>query len=201
MTESTEPTTEETEPESDPPVEPPSYVFFAVVAFVSAALDLASKEWATWALTDYDHARSAQRTIDVIPGLFDFQYAQNPGGAWSMLRSLPEIYRRPFFLFVSTAASVFITNVYGKIDRRDWAMKWGLPLALGGAIGNLVDRIRHGYVVDFLHVFIKREGGRDYHWPTFNVADVWIVAGVILMGLTLFSVRKKAGFARPAGPV
>jgi signal peptidase II len=116
-----------------------------------------------------------------------------------MLRGLPEIYRRPFFLFVSTAASVFITNVYGKIDRRDWPMKWGLPLALGGAIGNLVDRIRHGYVVDFLHVFIKREG-RDYHWPTFKVADVWIVAGVVLMGLTLFSVRKRP-FARATGPV
>jgi signal peptidase II len=167
---------------------PPSYVFFAVLAIVSAALDLASKEWATHALTAFDDAKDAQRTIDVIPGWFDLQYAQNPGGAWSMLRSLPEIYRRPFFLFVSTAASVFITSVYGKIDRRDWAMKWGLPLALGGAIGNLVDRIRHGYVVDFLHFYVRREGG-DFHWPTFNVADVWIVAGVVLMGLALLFGR------------
>jgi signal peptidase II len=165
--------------------EAPSYLFFGIVAFVSAVLDLGSKEWATHALTAYDQTKEAQRTIVVIPNLFDFQYAQNPGGAWSMLRSLPEIYRRPFFLFVSTAASVFITSVYGKIDRRDWAMKWGLPLALGGAIGNLVDRIRHGYVVDFLHFFIERPG-RDFHWPTFNVADIWIVVGVVLMGLTLF---------------
>lgn len=170
--------------------EPPSYVFFAIVAVVSAALDLGSKEWASYTLTDYDTVRSAQRTITVIPNLFDLQYAQNPGGAWSMLRSLPEIYRRPFFLFVSTAASVFITNVYGKIDKRDWAMKWGLPLALGGAIGNLVDRIRHGFVVDFLHFFVKRPG-RDFHWPTFNVADIWIVVGVVLMGLTLFFGRHR----------
>ncbi len=172
-------------------VQPPSYVFFAVVATVSAALDLGSKEWATHALTAFDPARDGQRSIIVIPNLFDLQYAQNPGGAWSMLRSLPEIYRRPFFLFVSTAASVFITSVYGKIDRRDFAMKWGLPLALGGAIGNLVDRVRHGYVVDFLHFFVKRPG-KDYHWPTFNVADVWIVVGVALMGLTiLFSRRRR----------
>ncbi len=193
---------ERSEPQSDVSVpshrhDPPSYVFFAVVAFVSAALDLGSKEWASYALTDYDTVRSAQRTITVIPNLFDLQYAQNPGGAWSMLRSLPEIYRRPFFLFVSTAASVFITNVYGKIDKRDWAMKWGLPLALGGAIGNLVDRIRHGFVVDFLHVFVKRPG-RDLHWPTFNVADIWIVVGVVLMGLTLFFGRRKDEPAKPA---
>lgn len=172
------------------PTQAPSYLFFAVVAIVSAALDLGSKEWATNALTNYEQAKGGQRTIDVIPRLFDLQYAQNPGGAWSMLRSLPEIYRRPFFLFVSTAASVFITSVYGKIDRRDWAMKWGLPLALGGAVGNLVDRIRHGYVVDFLHFYIERPG-RDFHWPTFNVADIWIVVGVVLMGLTLFFPSKK----------
>lgn len=178
-----------TPPEAEPR-QPPSYWFFAIVAIVSAALDLGSKEWATDALTNYDQAKDAQRTIDVIPNLFDFQYAQNPGGAWSMLRSLPEIYRRPFFLFVSTAASVFITSVYGKIDRRDWAMRWGLPLALGGAVGNLVDRIRHGYVVDFLHFYIERPG-RDFHWPTFNVADIWIVVGVVLMGLTLFFPGKK----------
>lgn len=191
-----EPTAESGDPESKHPVDPPSYVFFAIVAFVSAALDLGTKEWASYVLTDYDTVRSAQRTITVIPNLFDLQYAQNPGGAWSMLRSLPEIYRRPFFLFVATAASVFITNVYGKIDKRDWAMKWGLPLALGGAIGNLVDRIRHGFVVDFLHIFIKRPG-RDFHWPTFNVADIWIVAGVILMGMTLFLGRKKDQPAKP----
>lgn len=182
------------------PRQAPSYWFFGIVAVISAALDLGSKEWATQALTNYDQAKDAQRTIDVIPNLFDLQYAQNPGGAWSMLRSLPEIYRRPFFLFVSTAASVFITSVYGKIDRRDWAMKWGLPLALGGAVGNLVDRIRHGYVVDFLHFYIERPGRRGFHWPTFNVADIWIVVGVVLMGLTLFFPRKNPKPERPTVP-
>lgn len=163
----------------------PAWGFFAVLAALSAVADLASKEWATRALAAYDTVKSAQKQIVVIPGLFDLQYAQNPGGAWSMLRSLPEIYRRPFFLLVSTAASVFITSIYARIDARDRAMKWGLPLALGGAIGNLVDRMRHGFVVDFLHVFVERPG-KNYHWPTFNVADVWIVAGVGLMAYSLF---------------
>lgn len=168
---------------------PPSWVFFAVVTIVSAALDLVSKEWATIRLSGFDPQAGGPKRLVLIPGLFDLQYALNPGGAWSMLRSLPEVGRRPFFLVVSTMASVFIASIYGRIDRRQWAMRWGLPLALGGAVGNLVDRIRHGQVVDFLHFFWKSPG-REYHWPTFNVADVWIVAGVILMGLDMFSKHR-----------
>lgn len=168
---------------------PPSWWFFAVVTVVSAALDLVSKEWATFRLSGFDPVAGGPKRLVIIPGLFDLQYALNPGGAWSMLRSLPEVGRRPFFLVVSTMASVFIASIYGRIDRRQWSMRWGLPLALGGAVGNLVDRIRHGQVVDFLHFFWKSPG-REYHWPTFNVADVWIVAGVILMGLDMFSKHR-----------
>jgi signal peptidase II len=181
----------------------PPWAPFAAIAVLSSITDLASKEWATWVLTRFDVTRHAQRTIDVVPGWFDLRYAQNPGGAWSMLRSLPELYRRPFFLFVSAAASVFITSVYSRIDPSDRAMRWGLPLALGGAIGNLVDRMRHGYVVDFLHAYANLPK-RSYHWPTFNVADVWIFVGVALMGYSmLFGVARRqaeALAARPADP-
>jgi signal peptidase II len=172
--------------------DPPSYRFLAVVALVGAAIDLASKEWARHALHGADPIRGKLREIEVIPGLFDLQYAENPGGAWSMLRSLPEIWRRPFFLFVSTAASVFICSLYARVDRRDWAMKWGLPLALAGALGNLVDRVRHGIVVDFLHVY-SSWGGKARHWPTFNVADVWIVFGVACMAVSILSGKSRLG--------
>ncbi|MFO0555496.1 MAG: signal peptidase II [Polyangiaceae bacterium] len=171
--------------------QPPSYKLFAVIAALAAVADLASKEWATHALARSELSRAAQRQITVIPNFFTLEYQQNPGGAWSMLRQQPEIWRRPFFLFVSTVASVFITSLYQRVDNRDWAMKYGLPLALGGAIGNLVDRARRGSVVDFLHVFAKY-GGRDHHWPTFNVADVWIVVGVILMGSSVLLRRSFA---------
>lgn len=162
----------------------PSYWFLAVLAIGAAAIDLGSKEWARDALHGADPIRGRLREIVVIEGWFNFQYAENPGGAWSMLRSQPEIWRRPFFLFVSTAASVFICSLYARVSRSDWAMKWGLPLALGGAVGNLVDRVRHGFVVDFLHVYATW-GGRERHWPTFNVADVWIVVGVVLMAVSM----------------
>lgn len=168
--------------------QPPSFTFFWIVAAVSAALDLASKAWASKRLTGLDPSLTTKKIV-IVANYIDFQYAQNPGGAWSMLRGLPEIARRPFFLMVSTVASVFIASVYARIDRRQWAMRWGLPLALGGAVGNLVDRIRNGWVVDFVHIWWKRPRG-DFHWPTFNVADVWIVAGVGLMAIDLVTSRR-----------
>lgn len=165
--------------------ERPSLVLFWVITVVSTAADLVSKEWATKTLAGFDPVTGGVKKLSVIAGLLEFQHAQNPGGAFSMLRSLPEIARRPFFLLVSTVASVFIASIYPRIDRRQWAMKIGLPLALGGALGNLVDRMRHGMVVDFIHAYWQR-----HNWPTFNVADIWIVAGVLLMALDVFTSRK-----------
>ncbi|NUP10335.1 MAG: signal peptidase II [Polyangiaceae bacterium] len=170
--------------------QPASYVFFGIVAAITAALDLVSKEWATKKLTGPQRALADDEDFEIVKGFFELRYARNNGGAWSALSDLPEIWRRPFFLFVSTAASVFIMSIYSRIDRRDWAMKWGLPLALGGALGNLVDRVRHGFVVDFLHVFIEYKGQRK-NWPTFNVADVWIVIGVALMAISLFMGKSR----------
>lgn len=166
----------------------PSIGFMTASAIIVAALDLGSKEWAKWALAGPNLTRSAKR-IEGIPGYLDFIFAQNPGGAWSFLRSMSDGLRRPFFLFVSAAAIVFIVQVYTKLDRRQWAMRWGLPLALGGAIGNLIDRVRYGWVVDFIDFYWKGSQN-EMHWPTFNVADVAIVVGVGLMAIDLFSLRR-----------
>ncbi len=166
----------------------PSNLFLAVSALVVAVLDLASKEWAKQMLAGPDLKRSLKRFV-AIPDHLDFIFAQNPGGAWSFLRSMPDGLRRPFFLFVSSAAIVFIVSVYRRLEKRQWAMRWGLPLALGGAIGNLADRVRYGWVVDFIDFYWK-SGENEAHWPTFNVADVAIVVGVGLMGVDLFSLRR-----------
>jgi signal peptidase II len=164
----------------------PSTAFLVVVTVVSAAADLGTKWWAKAALSGGEKGKT--RHIEVIKDHFDFIYTLNPGGAWSFLRGLPENLRRPFFLFVSAAAIVFIVSVYRRIHRDQWAMRWGLPLALGGAIGNLVDRIRYGSVIDFIDMYAIRNG-REMHWPTYNVADVAIVAGVVLMALDTFLSR------------
>ncbi len=174
---------------SAPPEQRASIAFLAVVTIVSAAADLASKGWAKAALSG---EKGKTRHIEVIKDHFDFIYTLNPGGAWSFLRNLPENFRRPFFLFVSAAAIVFIVSVYRRIHKDQWAMRWGLPLALGGAVGNLVDRIRYGSVIDFIDIYMIR-GGREIHWPTFNVADIAIVVGVLLMGLDTVTASRRHG--------
>lgn len=174
-----------------PPGERASTLFLVIIAFVSCAADLATKAWAHARLAGVDGKRGGAKSITLIEGHLDFIFAQNPGGAWSFARGLPEGLRRPFFLFISAAAIVFIVSIYRRVHKDQTAMKWGLPLALGGAIGNLVDRIRYGWVIDFIDMYTVR-GGREHHWPTYNVADVAIVAGVLLMGFSMISASRRA---------
>jgi signal peptidase II len=150
--------------------------------------DLATKNWAKTRLDGYDPVAHALRRVGVWKDHVEFVFARNPGGAWSFLRSLPDSLRRPFFLVVSAAAIVFIVSIYQRVYKDQTAMKWGLPLALGGAMGNLADRIRYGWVVDFIDTSVKW-GGRDHHWPTFNVADIAIVLGVGLMAIDMLRSR------------
>ena len=170
------------------PVRPASIPFLVVVTVVSLAADLVSKYFAKSRLSGVDARTHVMHRFEVWKDHFDFIFAQNPGGAWSFLRGLPDNLRRPFFLVVSAAAIVFIVSIYRRIGSDQRAMKWGLPLALGGAMGNLVDRIRYGWVVDFVDFYIKR-GGREHHWPTFNVADIAIVVGVGLMAIDMLWIR------------
>ena len=179
-----------------------SITFLVILTVISAAADLASKAWATARLSGPDARSLGARKVEVIKDYFDFIYAMNPGGAWSFLRGLPEVLRRPFFLFISAAAIVFIISVYRRVRADQKALKWGLPLALGGAIGNLVDRIRYGSVIDFIDFYVVRAGGREHHWPTFNVADIAIVVGVGLMAADMLtsSFRSRGAASIPAAP-
>jgi signal peptidase II len=165
----------------------PSISLLVIVTVLSAAADLGSKWWAKAMLSNPEKGKP--RHLTIIANHVDFIYTLNPGGAWSFLRSLPENLRRPFFLFVSSAAIVFIVSVYRRLHPDQWAMRWGLPLALGGAIGNLVDRVRYGSVIDFIDMYMTYRG-REMHWPTYNVADIAIVLGVLLMAFDTFTSRK-----------
>jgi signal peptidase II len=162
----------------------PSIVFLAVVSALSLALDLGSKAWAKAKLDD---PSDIYRRIDVVKDHVAFVFAKNKGGAWGLLQDENESLRRPFFVLISIAAVVFIVSLYRKLTPQQIALKWGLPLVLGGALGNLVDRVRYGHVVDFIDVYIKAS-----HWPTFNVADVAICVGVGLMAVDMFTSRAPA---------
>lgn len=166
------------------PAYKPNYVFLVVVSVVSLVLDLGTKYWAKIRLEDKSWS---ERRIDVIKGFFSFIFAKNRGGAWGLLQDEPETVRRPFFLGISVLAIIFIVSLYRKLTPQQWALKWGLPLVLGGALGNLVNRIQYNYVVDFIDFSYK-----GHHWPTFNVADIAIVVGVGLMAVDMFTPNRTA---------
>ena len=196
------------------PVTARDWIFLAVVSVGSAALDLWSKAWALSHLSrsvpnppllctpppglqHYLPQRIANREVVLIKDYLDFQYAENCGGAWGLLHGASEAIRRPFFLLVTVGAIAFIVHLYRTMEPGQRLMKWALPLVLGGAIGNLVDRVRLGYVVDFIHAHVKMR----FHWPTFNVADIAITVGIGLMVLEYIIGPKKAARARQPEPV
>jgi signal peptidase II len=177
----------------------PNFAFLAIVSVVSLALDLGTKVWAKRTLELEDLPCHTKPAIVVIKDHFGFIFACNRGGAWGLLQNEPESIRRPFFLGISVAAILFIVSLYRKLTPQQWALRWGLPLVLGGALGNLVNRIQYNYVVDFIDVsgeLIRKLNNlfksSTNHWPTFNVADIAIVVGVGLMAIDMFTPRKAA---------
>ncbi len=169
----------------------PSYLFLAIVSVLTLGIDLGSKQW-------------AEKTLDLRPPMMvvdkyvDFILARNKGGAWGLLQTTSELVRRPFFLLVSALAIGFIVTLFSRLQPRQRALKWGLPLVLGGALGNVFDRIHYGWVIDFIDVHITR-GGMEHHWPTFNVADIAICVGVGLMAIDMMlSKRTTKTIAPPA---
>ncbi len=165
----------------------PNYVFLGVVAIVTLGVDLGTKVWAKGHLED---AKSfVDRHVEVIPNFVSLTFARNKGGAWGLLQEESESVRRPFFFSISLLAVIFIVSLYRKLTPEQTALRWGLPLVLGGALGNLVNRIQYNFVVDFIDVYAKW-GGENHHWPTFNIADVAIVVGVGLMAIDMFTSRK-----------
>lgn len=157
----------------------PSYVFLAALSTLTLLADVLTKAWAAAHLSGYPGI------VEISPKFLTLVLAKNRGGAWGLLQTTSENVRRPFFLLVSVAAIAFIMTLYRRLQPRQWALKWGLPLVLGGALGNVLDRIRFGHVIDFIdaHAVVK---GVERHWPTFNVADIAICVGVGLMALDMF---------------
>ncbi len=123
----------------------------------------------------------------VIEGLFHLTYVRNPGAAFGIFSQHGEAFRRPFFIGVTVLALVVIGVAVRRLPReRPWTLT-ALGLVFGGAVGNLIDRIRWGEVVDFLDVFWK-----SHHWPAFNVADSAITVGMtILIAAELFGESRK----------
>jgi signal peptidase II len=174
--------------------------FLLAIAFVALVADQVTKYYAVKTLThsfgeqtDWQRFLSGAHpvpmaSVPIIDGFWDHQYVENPGAAWGLLSRANESFRAPFFLVVSLIASALILNYYIRSPERFWMRRWALSLVFGGAVGNFVDRIRFGYVIDFIDWHYKEA----YHWPTFNVADAAISIGVILLLIESFVVKEDA---------
>jgi signal peptidase II len=114
-------------------------------------------------------------SIPVIPGFFDLTHVHNPGGAFGFLSGVSAEVRSLLFVAVSLLATGLILYFYWQTPIRQRFLAVGLSLLFGGAVGNLVDRIRFGIVVDFLDLYAG-----ELHWPAFNVADSAITVGMFI---------------------
>ncbi len=118
----------------------------------------------------------------VIPDFFNLTHVRNPGGAFSFLATVSEDIRQAFFLGTGALAIVLLLAFFRRLAPEEWLSALAIGAVLGGAIGNLTDRIVYGEVIDFLD--FRLFGG--YVWPTFNMADSWIVVGVGILMIEMF---------------
>ena len=143
-----------------------SPALFLGIAGASVALDQWTKYWATQTL-------AFREPVRVVDDLVRFTYTRNSGIAFGMFagRSFP------FYIF-SIVASLAVMWLWSRHPRLPLSRQWSLALILGGAIGNLIDRVRHGEVTDFILL-----AWRGHEFPVFNVADVSVTCGVLLFAL------------------
>lgn len=143
------------------------YRILGGVACVVIALDQLTKLWVDWAIP-------AHKTVTVIPDLFDLVNIRNRGAAFGFLNRHDIEWQ--FWLFlVATLVATWAIVTLARQAREDRWLFTGLGLVLGGALGNLIDRVRMRAVVDFLDFHLG-----EWHWPAFNVADMAICCGAAL---------------------
>ena len=142
-------------------------------------IDQASKLWAVASLQLY-------QSIEVLP-FFNLTLVHNPGAAFSFLSDASG-WQRWFFVVLASVISVVILVWMRRLAASERRPAVALALILGGAVGNVLDRFQHGYVIDFIDVYY-----RDWHWPAFNVADSAITVGAALMILDALVGARKSG--------
>ncbi len=156
----------------------PKLRIFSVALVVSLLLDQATKIWIVQSLSYADR-------LTVIENFFYITHVRNPGAAFGMLANSPETFRLTFFISVTLVAIALIISFYRRLAPGDRLSALALGLILGGAIGNLIDRVVYTEVIDFLHFRLWS----GYSWPDFNFADSFIVVGVGLLVLELLAAE------------
>ena len=150
-------------------LEPRQYRFLAITAGAIVILDQITKAM-------IQSTMRLHQSIPIIDGLLSLTYIRNPGAAFGLFADSQNGIRILFFVTVSIIAILFLISLYSKIPQKNLIGRLAIGMVLGGAIGNLIDRVRFGEVVDFIDFYIT-----THHWPAFNIADSCISTGVVLL--------------------
>lgn len=132
-----------------------------------------------------DRTMYLHQSVPVIENFFNLTYVRNTGAAFGIFAGGHAAFRLPFLIIVALVAIGFISVMLKRLRDNDIGLITALAFILGGAIGNLIDRIVYGEVIDFLDVHWS-----GYHWPAFNLADSFITIGV---GITIYYLVKAQG--------
>ncbi len=146
------------------------YLGIAMIAAAIIVCDQATKFWIDAALTRYQQ-------IEVVPHFFNIVHVRNPGVAFGLLQNLSETYRSTLLISTTVLALGLLVFLLAQTPVAHRLERWCLSLILGGAVGNLIDRVRLGEVIDFVDIHWMEL----YHWPAFNVADACISTGITCM--------------------
>jgi len=150
---------------------------FGSIALIGLVVDQLAKLY-------IDRSMQMFQSIPVIDGLFNITYVRNKGAAFSFLSHAS--WRLPFFIAISAVAAVVIVIAFNRLRSDQRLAQVSLAMIFSGAVGNLIDRVRRGEVVDFLDVY-----WRTYHWPAFNVADSLICVGVALLAVDMLREEQR----------
>lgn len=151
----------------------PNALIWLLLSITVIAFDQLSKFWVLNHLPEY-------QAIPVIEGFWNWYRTYNTGAAFSFLSDAGG-WQKYFFVVLATGITGLLTFWLSRTPRRDWKSALPFALVIGGAIGNVIDRLLHGHVVDFIQWHWQ-----DHYWPAFNIADSAIVAGAI--GIALFGL-------------
>ena len=154
------------------------YLLLVGVSLVLIALDQITKMFVVYNMHLHE-------SIAIIKGFFNLTYIRNPGAAFGIFATANSAFRLIFFVGTSILALGLLGTIFYRLHPDDVWGQLTVSSIFGGAIGNLIDRLRYGEVIDFLDFHIS-----GYHWPAFNVADSAISIGVVSL-LIIFSLDKK----------
>ena len=155
----------------------PRYILFATITAVGLIADQLTKVYIDRSMRLFD-------SIPVVENFFHITYVRNKGAAFSFLSKAS--WRLPFFITVSIVAAGVILIAFNRLRDDQKLAHTSLAMIFSGAVGNLIDRIRLGEVIDFLDAHWYR-----HHWPAFNIADSLICVGVFLLALDMLREEKQ----------